>query len=287
MEIGIGIPNSVRGTTGPQLLEWARRADAAGFSSMGSIGAVSYPSYEELTVFAAAGAVTERIRFVSNILIAPARSTAELAKQAATVQQLTSGRLTLGLGVGWRESDFRLTGRDFAERGRRFDEQLAGLRRAWAGKPLMDGTRPAAPDPGPSGGVPLLIGGMSNATLRRVVEHGVGWTAGGAPPDAIREFAAKVRAAWTNAGRDGEPKIVALAYFALGDTEKDSRAYLLDYYEPMGEDMAQMVAGSALRTPQAIKGAIATFADLGVDELILDPTVSDPDQADRLADVAL
>ena len=133
----------------------------------------------------------------------------------------------------------------------------------------------------------MLIGGMSNATLRRVVEHGVGWTAGGAPPDAIREFAAKVRAAWTNVGRDGEPKIVALAYFALGDTEKDSRAYLLDYYEPLGEDMAQMVAGSALRTPQAIKGAIANFADLGVDELILDPTVSDPDQADRLADVAL
>jgi alkanesulfonate monooxygenase SsuD/methylene tetrahydromethanopterin reductase-like flavin-dependent oxidoreductase (luciferase family) len=61
---------------------------------------VSCPSYEELTVFAAAGAVTERIRFLSNILIAPARSAAELAKQAATVDQLTNGRLTLGLGVG-------------------------------------------------------------------------------------------------------------------------------------------------------------------------------------------
>ncbi len=64
MEIGIGIPKSVRGTTGPQLLEWARRAEAVGFSSLASIGAVSYPSYEELTVFAAAGAVTERIRFL-------------------------------------------------------------------------------------------------------------------------------------------------------------------------------------------------------------------------------
>ena len=86
MELGIGIPNSVRGTAGPQLLEWARRAEAAGFSSLGTIGRLAYPSYEELTVFAAAGAVTERIRFVSNILVAPARSTAEPAKQAATVQ---------------------------------------------------------------------------------------------------------------------------------------------------------------------------------------------------------
>jgi alkanesulfonate monooxygenase SsuD/methylene tetrahydromethanopterin reductase-like flavin-dependent oxidoreductase (luciferase family) len=82
MEIAIGVPNSIRGTSGAQLLEWARRAERAGFSSLASIGAVSYPSCEELTVFAAAGAVTERIRFLSNVLIAPARSTAEPAKQA-------------------------------------------------------------------------------------------------------------------------------------------------------------------------------------------------------------
>lgn len=150
MQIGIGIPNSVRGITGPHILEWARRADRAGFSSMGSIGAVSYPSYEELTVFAAAGAVTERIRFVSNVLIAPARSTAELAKQAATVQQLTGGRLTLGVGVGWREADFTLTGRDFHSRGQAFDQQLSDLKRAWRGEALLDGTRPASPTRAPA-----------------------------------------------------------------------------------------------------------------------------------------
>jgi alkanesulfonate monooxygenase SsuD/methylene tetrahydromethanopterin reductase-like flavin-dependent oxidoreductase (luciferase family) len=98
MEIGIGVPNSIPGTTGRQMLEWARRADAAGFSTLASIGAVDYPNYEELTVFAAAGAVTERIRFMSNVLIAPPRSAAELAKQAASVDQLTGGRLTLGMG---------------------------------------------------------------------------------------------------------------------------------------------------------------------------------------------
>src|SRR5919108_4111279 len=85
VQIGIGIPNTVPGATGAQLLDWARRADAAGFSSVATIGAVSYPGYEELTVFAAAGAVTQRIRFLTNLLIAPARSTAELAKQSATV----------------------------------------------------------------------------------------------------------------------------------------------------------------------------------------------------------
>ena len=284
MDIGIGVPNSVRGTTGAQLLEWARRAEAAEFSSLASIGALSYPTYEELTVFAAAGAVTERIRFVSNVLIGPARSTAELAKQAATVQQITGGRLTLGLGVGWRESDFVLAGRDFAQRGLLFDEQLDGLRRAWAGQALVEGTRPPAPDPGP-GGVPLLIGGATDAAIRRVVEHGVGWTAGGVPPDVAGAFAERVRAAWRDAGREGSPRIAALAYFSLGDTEQQSRDYLLDYYQPMGGDVAEMIAGGALRSPEAIRGAVAAFAEAGVDELVLDPTVPDPDQVDMLAEV--
>lgn len=284
MDVGIGIPNSVPGTTGAQMLEWARRAEAAGFSSLASIGAVEYPSYEELTVFAAAGAVTERIRLVSNVLIAPARSTAELAKQAASVDQLSGGRLTLGVGVGWRSSDYELTGRDFASRGRRFDEQLRDLQRAWNGEPLREGTRPVGPQPAQPGGVPLLIGGMTDAAVRRVVDFGVGWTAGGLPPDQAHQMAEKVRAAWKQGGRTGEPRFVALVYFGLGDTEERSRAYLRDYYAPAGEDTAEMIADSALRSPEAITATIQGFRDIGFDELILDPTVPDPEQVELLAD---
>jgi hypothetical protein len=80
---------------------------------------------------------------------------------------------------------------------------------------------------------------------------------------------------------------VALNYFSLGDTEDASRRYLLDYYEPMGRETAEMIAGSAHRSPQAIQEAIAGFAAIGVDELVLDPTVSDPTQVDLLAEVAL
>src|SRR3954469_22610084 len=151
MDIGIGIPNSVRGATGQLLLDWAPRAEAAGFSSLGTIGRIAYPTYEELTVFAAVGAVTERIRFVTDVLLAPTRSTAELAKQAAPVQELTGGRLPLGLAVVGREDDYRLTGREFAARGRLFDQQLADLRRALAGEALLDNSRPVVPDAARSG----------------------------------------------------------------------------------------------------------------------------------------
>ena len=285
MEIGIGIPNSVPGATGAQLLEWARRADQAGFSSLATIGALAYPSYEELTVFAAAGAVTQRIRFLSNVLIAPVRSAAALAKQAATVQQITNGRLTLGLGVGWREADYIVAGRDFRTRGRDFDAQLADLTRAWQGQPLAEGTKPSAPDPGPSG-VPLLIGGTSAATIRRVVAHGIGWTAGGLPPQAVPAFVEKLRNAWRGA-RGGEPRLVGLRYFSLGDTEAQSRASLLDYYSYQGRETAEMIAGSAFRSPEAIREAVQAYQEVGLDELILDPTVPDPSQVDLLADVVL
>ncbi len=283
MDIGIGIPNTVPGATGARLLEWARRAEAAGFSTLATIGAVSYPGYEELTVFAAAGAVTERIRFLTNVLIAPARSTAELAKQAASVDQLTGGRLTLGLGVGWRATDFQLTGREFGARGRLFDEQLRDLQRAWAGEPLAEGTRPVGPAPVQQPGVPLVIGGATDISVRRVVDFGSGWTAGGAPPDAVAPMVEKVQSAWSEAGRGGRAKIVALAYFSLGDTVEDSRRALLDYYEPMGSETAEMIAGSALRSVDSITGALDAYAQVGVDELILDPTVPDPEQVDLLA----
>src|SRR4051812_11593272 len=285
MDIGIGIPNSVRGTTGPELLEWARRAEAAGFSSLGTNGRGAYPSYGELTVFAAAGAVTERIGFLSDILLAPTRDTAGLAKQAATVHQLTGGRLTLGLGVGGREDDYRLTGRDFTARGQRFDQQLSDLRRAFAGEPLLEGSAPGVPDG--AGPVPILGGGNPGAAIRRTVEFGVGGTGGGMPPQMIAPFVERVRAAWRDAGREGSPRIVALNYFGLGDTEEQSRGYLLDYYGFLGAETAEMVAGSAHRSPEAIRDVITRFEAAGVDELILDPTVGDPAQVDLLAEAAL
>ena len=285
MDIGIGIPNSVRGTTGPQLLEWARRAEAAGFSTLGTIGRVAYPSYEELTVLAAAGAVTERIGLMSNILLAPTRSTAELAKQAATVHELSGGRLTLGVATGGRPDDFALTGRDFASRGRRFEEQLTELRRAFAGEALADGSPPVVPDG--TQPVPIVIGGASDAAIRRTIEFGTGWTAGGVPPQMAAPFIERVRAAWRDAGREGSPRIVALNYFGLGDTEERSRGYLLDYYGFLGRDVAEMIAGGAHRSVQEVRDVVAAFEEAGVDELILDPTVGDPEQVDLLAEAAL
>src|SRR5919199_5964800 len=134
MDIGIGLPNAVRGVDRSGIVDWARRAEEAGFSSLGTIDRIVFPNYESLISLAAAAAVTERIRLVTDILIAPLRTnTALFAKQAATLDHLSEGRLELGLAVGGREDDFEISGADFAQRGRVFDGQLEEMARLWGG----------------------------------------------------------------------------------------------------------------------------------------------------------
>src|SRR6266567_7665899 len=125
MDVGIGLPATIPGVGRDALLDWARRAEARGFSSLGTIDRIVYANYEPLIALAAAAAVTERIRLATTILIAPYRANAALvAKQAATLDHLSGGRLVLGVAVGGREDDYEVSGVDFHTRGRRLDEML-------------------------------------------------------------------------------------------------------------------------------------------------------------------
>jgi alkanesulfonate monooxygenase SsuD/methylene tetrahydromethanopterin reductase-like flavin-dependent oxidoreductase (luciferase family) len=176
-------------------------------------------------------------------------------------------------------------GRTMSERGKDMDEALAVLHRVWSGEGLAGGDFRTGPPPASGDAVKLLIGGTSDAAVRRTVQYGRGWIAGGGGPDATKPMIAKVRDAWQDAGRAGHPRIAALAYFGLS-AEEESRAALLSYYGFLG-DWAVGVANSALRTPQSLRDAVEAYAEAGVDELILDPTVASVDEVDRLADAVL
>ena len=278
MDVGIGLPNTARGVDRAGIVEWARRAEAAGFSSLGTIDRIPYSNYESLIALAAAAAVTERVRLVTDILIAPLRTnTALLAKQAATIDHLSEGRLELGLAVGGRDEDYRVSGVDFHARGRIFDRQLEDLRRHWRGE---DGVGPA---PVRGDRPRLLIGGTNDRTWRRVARHADGWTLGGGTPEMLADAAEKLRAAWDAEGRAGAPRIMALFYFSLGDrAEETARASLGGYYAFAGE-YADRIVASAATDDDTVRRYLAGFEQAGADEVICFPASPDPEQVDLLA----
>jgi alkanesulfonate monooxygenase SsuD/methylene tetrahydromethanopterin reductase-like flavin-dependent oxidoreductase (luciferase family) len=219
MELGIGLPNTVPGTSREELLEFARAAEEAGFSSLGTIDRIVYGNYEPLIALAGAASVTERIRLLTSILLAPPRGNpAELAKQALSLDALAGGgRAVLGLGVGGREDDYEVSG----------------------------------------------------------------------IPEQFGQGVEQLRAAWEEAGRDGEPRKMALGYFSLGpDAEKNAEEELGDYYAWLGEEVAGMIVGAAAKDAETVKGYMQAFESQGCDEFVFFPTSSDPEQVRLLAEAA-
>jgi alkanesulfonate monooxygenase SsuD/methylene tetrahydromethanopterin reductase-like flavin-dependent oxidoreductase (luciferase family) len=276
MDIGIGLPNTVPDVTKAGIVDWAREAEAAGFASLGTIDRIAYGNYESLIALAAAAAATERIRLVTDILIAPLRSnTALFAKQTATIDHLSGGRLVLGLAPGGRADDYELSGVDFHRRGRLFDRQLEDLARYWGGETDVG---PAPVRPG------LLIGGTSDAAFRRVGQHGDGWTSGGGGYQRFGGALERVREAWRAAGRDGEPRTMALFYFSLGGrAQEDAEETLGSYYAFAGEYAGQIVASAATSTEQ-VREYVAGYEAAGCDEVIAFPASADPAQVELLAE---
>jgi alkanesulfonate monooxygenase SsuD/methylene tetrahydromethanopterin reductase-like flavin-dependent oxidoreductase (luciferase family) len=277
MDVAIGLPNAVPGTSGEQLTEWARRAEARGFSSLGTIDRVAYPNLEPLTSLAAAAAVTERIGLATTVLLGPLRvNPVALAKQVVSIHKISGGRMTLGIGLGGREDDYEVSGVDTSTRGKNLDAMLERMKEVWEGDEV-----------GPEHEAPprVLVGGSVEASFKRAARFGDGWIAAGAPPEQFAEWRQGFESAWSEAGRSEAPQNAALAYYALGDrAEEDAREYLADYYAWLGEDVANFIVGAAAKHPEAAQQTVAAFGAAGCQELFLFPSSSDPQQVDLLAD---
>lgn len=280
MDIGIGLPNAVKGVDRRGIVEWAQRAEQAGFASLGTIDRIVYANYESMISLAAAAAVTERIRLVTDILIAPLRTnTALLAKQSATIDNLSGGRLVLGLAPGGRKDDYDVSGADFGGRGRFFDQQLGELKELWSGDQV-------GPDPANRERPALLVGGTSDAAFRRAAEHADGWTMGGGTPDQFSRALDQLREAWSSADREGQPRTMALFYFSLGEAaEETARKNLGDYYAFLG-DYVDQVVGSAATDAETLKRYLSAFEEAGADEVICFPASTDLEQIGLLAEAA-
>jgi alkanesulfonate monooxygenase SsuD/methylene tetrahydromethanopterin reductase-like flavin-dependent oxidoreductase (luciferase family) len=291
MKIGMNLPVMVPGLDRELILEWSRRVDAGPYSSLAAGERITFPNPELMVTLAAAAAVTERVRLAFNVLVLPMHSPVLIAKQVATLDVISAGRVTLGVGVGGREEDYRAVGAVWDEkRVGRLERQVGLMRRAWAGERVVeDALRPVEPSPVQPGGPEILAGSLFPRSIRRAAR----WADGlcgfsfGPSADEIEGQFETARAAWKREARSAPPRLVTGCWFALGSRAREQMdEYLHRYLGFMGPGVAEKLAPTVTTTSsRALKDAVGTIGGLGADELILAPTTSDPDEVDRVADL--
>ena len=192
------------------------------------------PWLEPLTVLAAIASATTKVRLATGILIAPLRPAAFLAKQVATLDQMSGGRVDLGVGTGWQREEYDAQGLSFEARGQLLDDTLAACRVLWRDTPAALDSPTLSfhdiycmPKPVQAGGVPIWVAGTLHArNLARVVEHGAGWIPiMGETVEGIAAGAQRIRDAFAAAGRDPATlKVQAPLRMVMGDDRRPDLA---------------------------------------------------------------
>lgn len=289
MKSGIGFPSYIPGVDPSLLPKWATAADAGPFSSLSLIDRIVFPNHDPLISLTWAAAMTSRVNLITTVLLASLWEPARLAKQAATLDVLSNGRFILGVSSGGSPGDYAVTGYPFTGRGRRLDEILAFLHKAWRVEPMAEGTPPLGPAPSTPGGPPILIGAISDKGIARVGKYADGFIASGLGPqlEMAPIFAEKVQSSWREAGRSGAPMLKKAVYFSLGPRARERGSiFMQQYYGLMrGPLTAEAFIAGMLTTPEEIRQVLETYEAAGYDEVCLWPTVAEFDQLERLAEI--
>lgn len=289
MKLGIGLPNTMAHETGRKLmLDWARLSDEAGFAVLGAIDKPNYDSWEPLATLAGVAGVTERIGLATSILQLPPRNEVLVAKQAAVVDRLSDGRLTLGVAQGGREDDFAVLDAPFAGRSDRFERQVGRIRELWAEARNSDRDRGlVGPAPVQEPGPPILVGAMQPRAVERAIRVGDGYIFGTTGSAVMAEATPGLREAFAAQGKP-HAVIAGLAYVALGDDPQaaldEGAHHVLRYYGQLWTEPANLIHhGPAAK----LVDELAAYADAGIDLLICFPQIPSLDQVEQLAEHVL
>lgn len=291
MKIGMNLPVMVPGLNRETILEWAHRIDAGPYSSLAAGERIAFPNPEVMVTMSAGAALTTRVRLALTVIVLPMHRPVLMAKQIATLDVISGGRVTLGVGVGARVEDYRAVEAPFDRRRlRRMEEHLEIMRRVWRGENVVEGAlRPVEPLPVQPGGPEILAGALAPDSIRRAARwaDGICGFSFGPSAEEVDLAFTTARRAWREAGRDTPPRLVTSCWFALGDRPRQQLdEYLSRYLAFLGDDVARELAPTVTTTSAAaLRNVIRTLADLGTDELILVPTTADADDVHRVADI--
>lgn len=289
MKISICLPYMKKTITRRTILDWCARIEQGPFHSLSCGERITGYTLEMRNTLAFAAAITERVRIVPSLYVLPMHSAVWAAKEIATLDLLSNGRVTVTVGVGGREIDYRAVGADFSHRHQRQDEHIATMKNIWAGKPPFEGADPVGPAPVQAGGPPLLAGVMGPKAMARAAQWADGvysFSMGGSAAETAGFFKT-AESAWQNAGRKHAPQKVGGFWYCLADdAEEKMKSYVYDYLAVLGDNIARPVANSMKNfDKRRIKDTLAEMAAIGCEEVFLCSATDELSELDRLLDI--
>jgi len=288
MKFGLVLPYMTHDYDRQRILTWAREIDQGPFDTLSCGERITDYTYEMHTLVSAAAAVTERVRINPALYVLPMRQEVMTAKQIATLDIISGGRLEVTVGVGGRPLDYHALNASFEKRHQKLDDQVAIMKKVWRGEPLFDGSGDIGPHPVQKD-LPVFSGAMGPKAIARAAK----WAHGVYGPSMIgdREGHERIfdlaKAAWPEAGRKDKPYLIGGFWYSLApNAEHEVKDYAYNYMRYMGEEIGKGMAGAMTRhNPDAIIEGIMNVHAAGADECILVPATSHYDEIHKLAKI--
>lgn len=289
MKIGLCLPYMKEGLTREDYHAWFRHIDQGPFHSLSCGERILGPTVDMRILLASAAALTERVEINTTLYVLPMHNAVRAAKEIATLDVMSGGRLTVTVGYGGREKDYQAVGAQYAGRHARMDEQVSTMRDIWAQKPPFEGVDPVGPAPVQAGGPRIYTGAMGPRGMARSAQWADGvfaWSGNGEQAE-ISATLALADECWVAAGRTEKPYRMGGFWFTLA--ENGARVlydYVYNYLLIAGEDIASWMAGRVSRSNRdAVREALDNLEATGCEEAMLSPVTADLREIDALVEI--
>jgi len=289
MKIGLCFPYTQEALDREVTLEWFRRVDEGPFSTLSCGERMIGTSVDMMALLGAAAAMTKRVRIVPTLYVLPMHPAIKVAKHAATLDMIAGGRVSITVGIGGRVHDYMCMEKEPVARYAKMDEQVAQIRRIWAGEIPFDGAEPIGPALVQKNGPPILAGVMGPKSTARAAKWADGvysWSGNGVA-DEMKVQQERVVDEWQKAGRDTAPERVAGFWCSsVPDADAKLKAYVYKYLKVIGEKPATYMSSMCDRsTPDAIRASLDAYEETGVEECWLNTATAEIAEIDGIQEI--
>ena len=289
MKIGLCFPYTQEALDRDVILEWFRRVDEGPFSTLSCGERMIGTSVDMMALLGAAAAVTSRVRIVPTLYVLPTHPAIKVAKHAATLDLISGGRVSITVGIGGRVHDYMCMEKEPVRRYARMDEQVAQIRRIWAGEIPFEGAEPIGPALVQPSGPPILAGVMGPKATARAAKWADGvysWSGNGVAEE-MKTQQERVVDEWDKAGRDTAPARMGGFWCSSGPNADDNlKAYVYKYLKVIGEGPAKAIAGMCDRSSEdKIMASLDAYEEAGVEECWLNTATAEISEIDAIEQI--